>query len=403
MQPFSLLEGFPREININDMSRDLKKYTNIILVLILFFSGCSEQSPTEVNQKPLRIVQNEANLVERYGLWYEVNSNVPFTGVLTTYKSNIYGSNKLASQKTFKDGKYDGEHLDYHNNGQLAARKNYKNGIYHGEQISFYSNGATKERISYKFGKYEGIFESFQIDGQFIKRERYSANKKEGMQEYFFSSGKLEKIERYSAGKKNGRQESFYPDGQRLFSLENYKNGKLHGISEEFFPDGKPKIRTTYKNDLQHGMREEYSSSGSIYQQVPTGFKYTTLFEGGKEQGISETYFKGTLKALYTYKNGELHGENKEYDAKGNFKRYVYEHGGKISTNFFKYNRINKWAKDDEWDADSRRKRLAQSCETTSICTWSDEEYKDWLSDQSSANYDLELLEEILDWNKKDL
>ena len=388
-----------------DLNRDIKKYMNIIFVLILFISSCSEKSSVEVNLdplktvvnlNPLRIIQNESSLVERYGLWYEVNSNVPFTGVLMAYKNNIYNSNKkLVSKKTFKDGKYDGEHLNYHNNGQLAARINYKNGMYHGEQISFYNNGAINNRISYKFGKYEGINESFQINGQFIKRERYIANKKDGMQEYFFNSGQLNKIERYSAGKKNGQQESFYPDGQQLSNLENYKDGKLHGKYEKFFQDGKSMMRTTYKNDLQHGLREEYDAYGNL--------TYTTSFVDGKRHGISKTYFQGTLKTLYTYKNNELHGENREYDSNGNFKRYVYEDGYKISTDFFLLNKIRNWYDSRETDISSyaafekRRDEAANRCEKASsnklnppiypLCIWSDEEYKDWLSVHSFTHY----------------
>ena len=404
-----------------NLNRDLKKYVNIIFVLILFISSCSEKPSTEANISPLRIIQNESSLVERYGLWYEINSNVPFTGVLRVYKNNIYNSNKkLVSKKTFKDGKYDGEHLNYHNNGQLAARinyrngiyhgeylnyhnngqlaerKNYKNGVYHGEQTSFYNNGAIKNRISYKFGKYEGINESFQINGQSIKTERYSANKKDGMQEYFFNSGQLNKRERYSAGKKNGQQESFYPEGQQLSNLENYKDGKLHGKYEKFFPDGRSMLRTTYKNDIQNGLREEYDASGAL--------KYTTSFVDGKRHGISKTYFKGTLKTLYTYNNDKLHGENREYDSKGNFKRYVYEHGYMISTDFFLYNRTINWYADREKDIISytafkkRRNEVANRCEKTSSnklnppirssCIWSDEEYKDWVSFHNFAQYD---------------
>ncbi len=58
------------------------------------------------------------DLVERDGLYYKENSDVPFTGTLTS------GLVQAALKKVKPDAPF----VAYHENGQLEAKGNYKDG-----------------------------------------------------------------------------------------------------------------------------------------------------------------------------------------------------------------------------------------------------------------------------------
>ncbi len=65
---------------------------NILLILIVFgMVGCSKEI-------------NPDQLVERNGIYYEVNSQIPFSGRVVYYHENF----QLAEKVNFKDGELHG-------------------------------------------------------------------------------------------------------------------------------------------------------------------------------------------------------------------------------------------------------------------------------------------------------
>ena len=73
-----------------------------VLLCIFLLSACA---PSELPSD---------KLLERNGLRYEINSQTPFTGVVTEYWEN----GQLMFKTTFKDGELNGLHEWYHENGQ---------------------------------------------------------------------------------------------------------------------------------------------------------------------------------------------------------------------------------------------------------------------------------------------
>jgi antitoxin component YwqK of YwqJK toxin-antitoxin module len=66
---------------------------------------------------------NSGQLQERNGLYYEKDSNKPYTGLVVDKYSN--GQNKFKG--TFKDGVADGKLIRWHENGQKLGGTTYKN------------------------------------------------------------------------------------------------------------------------------------------------------------------------------------------------------------------------------------------------------------------------------------
>ena len=118
----------------------MKKLLPILFVLII--TSCSKEVPSD-------------QLVERDGLYYEVNSQKPFSGSSVNYFDNGTLENKL----NFKDGKLDGLIESYFENGQLNLKGNYINGLEDKLFLSYFDNGQLESKRNWKDGKKEGVFE----------------------------------------------------------------------------------------------------------------------------------------------------------------------------------------------------------------------------------------------------
>jgi len=94
----------------------------------------------------MRNKENEVNLVERQGIWYEINSQEGFTGVAETY----YGNGQLQNKIDMKAGLYDGLYEFYYPNGQLAQKINMKANLRDGLSEEYYEDGGVKEKANYK-------------------------------------------------------------------------------------------------------------------------------------------------------------------------------------------------------------------------------------------------------------
>ena len=100
----------------------MKKLLPVLFVLII--TSCSKEIPFD-------------QLVERDGIFYEVNSQTPFSGTSVNY----YRNGQLGMRENYKDGKRDGLFESYFDNGQLNYGKNYKDGQRDGLTEWYYQNG----------------------------------------------------------------------------------------------------------------------------------------------------------------------------------------------------------------------------------------------------------------------
>ena len=88
-------------------------------------------------------------LVERDGMYYEVNSTTPFTGSVEDY----YDNGQLEYKENYKNGILDGLYEDFYENGQLDERGNYKDGKENGLWEKYYENGELEDRENWKDGE----------------------------------------------------------------------------------------------------------------------------------------------------------------------------------------------------------------------------------------------------------
>jgi len=111
--------------------------------ILILFIGILELSV------PAQKVVNYEDLEERNGLFYEKNSNVPFTGKCIT----TYPNGQLGMGGYIKNGLRDGEWIWFYENGNKKRYCTYVNGVKQGPSIYFYKNGQKKSEIIFKDDK----------------------------------------------------------------------------------------------------------------------------------------------------------------------------------------------------------------------------------------------------------
>ena len=83
-------------------------------------SGGETNAPSnpnvEAGDPPVQAV-DAPKWVERDGLWYEGDSETPFTGVAV----DKYENGQKAGEVTYKDGKHEGLRTQWHENGKKAS------------------------------------------------------------------------------------------------------------------------------------------------------------------------------------------------------------------------------------------------------------------------------------------
>ena len=239
-------------------------------------------------------------LEERQGVYYEVNSQIPYSGPIERY----YENRQWKVMGNYKDGKREGLWEEYHDNGKLKETGNYKDGKQEGLWEYYQDNGVLDRRVYYKDeknvwvsnpqspedivtrdgityqinksnpfygtvkfyhtgfygdklslyvvhtyidGRRNGSFESYHKNGQVLGKGNYKDGNKDGPFEFYYDNGQLDKTENWKDGKQDGFWEDYYKSGQ-LYNTENYKDGKQEGLSIY------DRRKFCYKNDEQTDM-----------------------------------------------------------------------------------------------------------------------------------------------------
>ena len=148
----------------------MNKFLPILCLLII--ASCSKEIPFD-------------QLVERNGIYYEVNSQTPFNGASVSYFEN----GQLKMKSSYKDGCLEGLHESYYENGQLKEKGIYIEiidipkfcsndldldyGYYDGLHVSYYENGQLNKKENYKDGQWDGLHEFYNFNGQLEYKSCY--------------------------------------------------------------------------------------------------------------------------------------------------------------------------------------------------------------------------------------
>jgi len=197
------------------------------VLVVLSFALLAACSPNEVPSE---------HLVERQGVFYEINSQTPFTGRSVSYHKN----GQLESTVNWKDGKKDGLSETYYDNGQLKFEIKFTDGKETGLDESYTNNGLV-----------EITSENFVIR-QGVGYETDSETAFTGVVAYFHSDGQLFMRSALKDGIANGLTEGYYQN--TLLYRSNYKDGNRDGLTENYRENGQLDSEICYKNGQETDM-----------------------------------------------------------------------------------------------------------------------------------------------------
>ncbi|AVV82112.1 toxin-antitoxin system YwqK family antitoxin [Shewanella putrefaciens] len=163
-------------------------------------------------------------------------------------------------------GRYQGAHLHYWEDGTLSGEYHYLNGQLHGEQKSYHTNGQLRDHQHRVNGAELGLSQSYFDNGQLQTRVTYGANGMEGLYESFHSNGQPEQTVNMVAGKREGERLYWTKEGW-LFTKEFYIKGKLHG--EVLIYQAADVLREIkhYQHDKQVGNQQRFDQLGQLAAQ----------------------------------------------------------------------------------------------------------------------------------------
>ena len=167
----------------------------------------------KINYKELPIKK----LVERQGVFYEVNSQSPFFGIATSYSQN----------QNYREGKKWGSFEVYYGNkdySQLKSKSEYEDGKETGLWLSYYQDGQLKGKLNFEAGKLDGPWESYYENGQLKEKGRYKEDRLNGLYEGYYPNGQLSSKSGMVKGERDGFHEAYKNNGELIFK-RCYKEG----------------------------------------------------------------------------------------------------------------------------------------------------------------------------------
>ncbi len=244
----------------------------------------------------------------------------------------------LVLEYYYKNGKKNGLRKNYDAKQKfLVSEENYENDIKQGATKIYYKSGQLKQLIPFKDGREEGQGVEYDTSGTIItlteyrsgfvkKQEKINRRDKDGLKQNvwkeFYPNGNLKNECTYLNDLKNGYLKEYNINGN-LQNTTKYNNGKLIEDAPElakldtktdYYEGGFIKSSGTYKNGIPEGTFREFSIDGKITSSKI--FKDGILVgeglydEANKEQGPWKEYHpNGQLKAQGVYKDGKRIGE----------------------------------------------------------------------------------------------
>ena len=166
----------------------MKRLLGLLLVMGMVGCGAGDDAPpaekaalqatpnepqAKVDEPPVQTV-DFSKLVKRDGLWYEGDSETPFTGIVVAKHEN----GQKALEGTSKDGKREGLATEWYEDGQKKVEATYKDGKREGLWTSWYENGQKKAETIFKDGKTEGLVTWWHENGQKSAEATFKDGKK---------------------------------------------------------------------------------------------------------------------------------------------------------------------------------------------------------------------------------
>lgn len=210
----------------------------------------------------------------------------------------IYKKGKLLGEgKISVDGVYQGEWVEFYENGQKKYEGFYdENGLKTGAWIFYFPNGKVSQKGNYEKGLPVKSWSWYYKNGQLKRTEYYRRGRRDGLMTEYDSSGVEIVIGNFLDGYKEG--EWYYRIGDHEERGE-FSMDLKQGEWKHFYFDGSLAFEGEYKDGLPIGRHKFYHENGRLKRKG----KYV---RGKKNKKWMDFYPNGQLKSVKVYDNGKL-------------------------------------------------------------------------------------------------
>jgi len=133
----------------SDISDEIIKEFNMkiykLLLLLFIISACTNQSGEVVVNEPDTCDCKSLNLDRGYNRFYLNDKKKPYTGTCEVIENGI-----LKSKRQLVEGKYDGELIDFYDNGEVKMTMQYKKHFINGDVKRYSKDGKLVGHTVYK-------------------------------------------------------------------------------------------------------------------------------------------------------------------------------------------------------------------------------------------------------------
>ncbi|MFM7023035.1 MAG: toxin-antitoxin system YwqK family antitoxin [Flavobacteriales bacterium] len=242
-------------------------------------------------------------------------------------KKEYYPNMKVKSAGAYVNGKKEGMHKFFDEQGNVTATKIYKDDLEVGSGIISSS------------GVKNGEWKEYYDDHQLKVSGHFKYDVKVGKWIYYYSNGKVEQQGEYnSKGLPDGEWKWYYDSG-KLLREETYDNGLEEGTTTEYSEDGKIVIKGAYVQGLKEGQwlyeMGVYKEVGSYKNDLREGMwkhiytdtgkpRFEGAFQMGNAVGTHKYYYpSGALKSEGPYVGGMKNGEWKYFSEAGEIEKII--------------------------------------------------------------------------------
>ena len=216
------------------------RYSSIPFVFLLLLV-CNLEANTPLFEKYANSSINDASLVERQGLKYQVNTTKPFSGRFLGFEDEFGFCVSRAG--SYRNGLLHGAYEEYEGCGVLYSYKTgFKNGVEHGRYIE-YDEGYLYMEGEMVNGLAEGEWIGYE-DGRVVWTEDVKNDITMSLTEFlYYDNGQISEKNSYNGSEElHGFSEAYHSNGQ-LESKTLYENGELVRIIEKYDFNGNSLIR----------------------------------------------------------------------------------------------------------------------------------------------------------------
>lgn len=194
-------------------------------------------------------------------------------GMRQGHWKEYYTTGELKAEGRYKDNLKISKWLYYYREGNVEQTGSYLRGLADGQWVWKYPNGQTWREEEYLTGLEDGPSVEYSDSGTVISRGEYIEGYKEG--EWFFELNDHREIGSYFEGERKGEWKYYYLDSEELSFKGSFENGLATGSQVWYYPEGNVKRRGSYAGGEKEGLWEYFDDAG---ERV-----ITIEYQGGQE------------------------------------------------------------------------------------------------------------------------